>query len=290
MNIIQQHERVRFLIDQVATSRFDSEDVDNAINGEIEMLVNEKYDQAKAFHKQDAFQLTQRLRDELHELVKYIPFDHDDSLIAQILVEPYIGYYLWLPSTLVDEYRHLLSLKIKMTPSGAELNAKPISQDELNVREKNPFRRVRSGAYPRMYYHETARPDVVPSGKTWQLIYDESGGDSPVALGGAEYYYLMNPTIVNYGVEYGPSQSFANGTPLIAVAETVYNGTTYVIGEKIYILSSPSNITSGLVVHNFVETELSPSLHEEICRRAASSLLISAGESEKAKEILVQVF
>jgi len=158
----------------------------------------------------------------------------------------------------------------------------PLPSNMKTVYKRNPFRRVRNTPISKFYYTESslggdAQWEVymsLPSGVTFEDLIVE---------------YLKDPTTVNYGVEYDSAKTFANGTKLIAVEETVYAGATYVIGERITIANPNYSITSGLVVANFVETELPASLHEEICRRAASSLLISVGESEKAKAILSQI-
>ena len=70
MKIVQLHERVRFWVDVVASTRFESEDLDNAINVAIDNKVRESYDQSRPMNRSDAFQRVQRIRDELGPLVK----------------------------------------------------------------------------------------------------------------------------------------------------------------------------------------------------------------------------
>jgi len=283
MNIIQQHERARFLLDRVATARFGSEDVDNALNGEIELIVREKYDQGRLQNRSDALQRTQRVRDELRPLMKFADKLNGLSLypsIDQRTLLAMFGSILGGDPDITD-YRYLITMRVEDS-AGTFYPVFPLASNMKTVYKRNPFRRTRLEPISKFYYTESNLGGdaqwevhmVLPTGVTFEDLIIE---------------YLKDPTTVNYGVEYDSAKTFANGTKLIAVEETVYAGATYVIGERITIANPNYSITSGLVVANFVETELPASLHEEICRRAASSLLISVGESEKAKAILSQI-
>jgi len=284
MNIIQQHERARFLLDKAGSPRFESEDIDNALNGEIESIVREKYDQTRLQNRSDAFQRTQRVRDELNPLMRFA--DKLNGLYLYPSVDQSTVLVLFHDLVLggdpdITDYRYLLTMRIE-DDAGIFYPVFPLQTNMKTVYKRNPFRRTRNSPISKFYYTESALGGQakweiymnLPSGATFEDLLIE---------------YLKDPTTVNYGVEYDSSKTFANGTKLIAVEQTVYAGTTYVIGERITIANPNYSITSGLVVANFVETELPASLHEEICRRAASSLLISVGESEKAKAILSQI-
>ena len=97
MNIVQLHDRVRFWIDTVASTRFESDDLDQAINAAIVDITDEKYDQSRLNHRGDSFQRTQRVRDELSNLVK--PLDTDGTLgltnnVGHVLVDNFPTDYI----------------------------------------------------------------------------------------------------------------------------------------------------------------------------------------------------
>ncbi len=283
MNIIQQHERARFLLDRVGSTRFESEDIDNALNGEIELIVREKYDQTRIQNRSDAFQRTQRVRDELRPLMKFADklnglslYPNTDESTVLVMFGSILG-----GDPDITDYRYLITMRVEDN-AGTYYPVFPLPSNMKTVYKRNPFKRVRNTPIPKFYYTESsfggdAQWEIymnLPSGVTFEDVFIE---------------YLKDPTTVNYGIEYTSSKVFANGTKVIAVEETVYAGAIYVIGEKINIVTPNFNITSGTVVSNFIESELPASLHEELCRRAASSLLFSVGEFEKAKTILSQI-
>lgn len=277
------HERARFLLDVVATSRFESEDLDNALNGEIDQIVREKWDQSRIKNRSDAFERTQRLRDELGPIIRMINESHAglfvylgvNGSLALVSFQDFFG-----ENQTVFDYRYMVSMTVEDT-SGKRYPVFPISRNEFELKDINPFRRVRAGAYPKFYWIDSGTLAT-----KWE-VHMELGSDANFE--DIYIHYIRDPLIVNYGTERDNSYTFANGTEVIAIEPTVYAAADYVIGEKFTITNPNYSITSGLVAHNFVDSDLPNSLHEEISRRAASSLLISAGESEKAKELLSQI-
>jgi hypothetical protein len=260
MNIVQLHERVRFWVDSVASTRFDSQDIDNALNVAIESKVLESYDQNRPMNKSDSFQRTQRIRDQLGSIVtKATKVTSGFTLNTGTNM-------ITIAST--SNYQFLVSLGIKIGTTVYECI--PLSYDRKNVLYKNPFRKPRMTPTVRMYYNE------VDGNIEITHAYSSTLTDF-------ELYYIKTPALVNYGIEYTSSHAFTNTNVVIAVEETVHNGTTYMIGEEITITSGNENITSGLVVFSFTGTDLKKSTHEEITRRAAINCLMTAGQTEKAK-------
>lgn len=258
MNIVQLHERVRFWIDSVASTRFESQDIDNGLNSAIDSKVLESYDQNRPMNKPDAFQRTQRVRDILGILVTKADKDTTGFTLN--------GNFITIAST--SNYQFLVSLGIKIGTILYE--CLPLTYDRKNILYKNPYRKPRMTPSVRMYYNE------VDGNIEISHAYSS-------ALTDFELYYLKTPTLVNYGIEYTSTKSFAQGNIIIAVEETVYDGVTYKIGEKITIDSSHFTITSGLVVYSFVNCELRSFVHEEIARRAAINCLMTADQGDKAK-------
>lgn len=273
MNIVQLHERVRFWVDIVSSARFESTDIDNAINIAISSKVRESYDQNMPLNKSDSFQRVQRIRDELGPLVKRIDKITAGSTLSNTFEE---GKKVINISTYTN-YGWLLSIQVKEFIDGDWYPLYPLSLDRKNIISLNPFRRVRTTPQSKYYYYEKNGKFVLEDELT--TIYD------------IEIYYLAVPTIVNYGIEYGSGQSFgANNTYAISIEETVYAGTIYPIGTKFLMTTAKGfTITSGRVVYEFIETELRPTTHEEISRRAAINCLMTSGEFDRAKALREEI-
>ncbi len=272
MNIVQLHERVRFWVDIVASTRFESQDIDNAINVAIVNKVRESYDQNRPMNRSDAFQRVQRVRDELGPLVKKILKSGSSIAIAYTNSEN----VLTLESSVTD-YGWLLAMRIKDTSFGAAWHSVfPITHNRKNVVERNPYRRVRRTPESKSYYYE----------ENGGWIIKEAFGE---ILSDAEIHYLATPAIVNYGIEYDSTKVFTIADQIIAVAETVYNSVTYKIGEKFAIVSGHLSITSGLVVFSYTECDVRKTTHEEISRRAAINCLITARQNDLANELRKEI-
>lgn len=273
MNIVQLHERIRFWVDIVSSTRFESQDIDNALNVAIDNKVRESYDQNMPMNKSDAFQRVQRVRDELGPLVK-------KGTVANgtVTLSPAVGESgdttVDIVITLADpdSYRHLLALRLR-DPNGGWHPCYPLTYDRKNVTPRNPYRRVRSTPQSKLYYYEQDGDILI-----YHPFDASESGSMEIDLS-----YLTNPTIVNYGIERDNTYSFSNGDYVIAVKDTYYNGLDRPIGTKFMIELPFLNITAGgLVVSDFIECDVRGSTHEEISRRAAINLLLTANEKEKA--------
>lgn len=272
MNIVQLHERVRFWVDIVASTRFESQDIDNAINVAIDNKIRESYDQNRPMNRSDAFQRVQRIRDELGPLVKKILKSGSSIAIAYTNSKN----VLTLESSVTD-YGWLLAMRIKDTSFGATWHLVfPITHNRKNIVERNPYRRVRRTPESKSYYYE--------ENGSW--IIKEAFGE---ILSDAEIHYLATPVIVNYGIEYTSTEVFTIADQVIAVTETIYNSVTYTIGTKITIVSGHLSITSGLVVFNYTECDVRKTTHEEISRRAAINCLVTARQNDLANELRKEI-
>jgi hypothetical protein len=260
MNIVQLHEQVRYWLDIVTFPRVSSTDIDNALNISTENLITEKYDQTRLNHRGDSFQRTQRIRDELKPLVK-----GDNWNIATLAIAN---------AQFPADYRYLLALKIK-DDVGVYHNCYPMTYDEEFIVSRNPFRKAKSGAFERYYYNEYSEGIrlLIPVGVTL--------GTTDAAW----VFYLANPAIIVYGVEYDSGHTFAEGNIVYAVTETVYDSVTYPIGSAITIVAGHLTITSGTVVFGYTNSNLPVSLHNEIAKMAAANICEITGAYEKSKTI-----
>jgi len=271
MNIVQLHERVRFWTDTVASARFESEDIDQAINNTIHEIVDEKYSHSRLNHRGDTFQSSQRVRDELSGLVK--PLDTGGTLtLAKNEGNVRI-------STFPSDYKYLLAISI--TVGDDTYNCWPLTHDRENVIESNPFRRVRQYPNVKCYYIEDT--DGI------KVLHPFSTND-PTKV---SIVYLAKPVDVFYGYEKEPLEDMGNLTPFIcAFTPTTFTSFDYISGTELET-STPipgfTSISYGLAVVDFVNPSINGLLHEEIAKRAAANCLLSAGDFEKYKTFKAEV-
>lgn len=264
MNIVQFHERVRFWIDVVGSTRFVSQDIDNALNIVIDNKLLETYGVGHFLNRDDGLQRTQRCREILGPIVEHADKNTSGFTFSsnQISIAQSVGYYI------------LLSLGALIGTKVYE--CRPLHYSRKIGTSENPFRKPRMTPSVRMYYNELDGKIVI--------THAYSG-----SLTDFELYFLKKPNMVNYGLEYNSTHSFNNNDVVIAVEETVYNGTTYKIGDEIIIVNPFLTITSGLVVFSYTNCNLPLLTHEEISRRAAVNCLMTSGQGDKSKLLLSEI-
>jgi len=268
MNIVQIHERVRFWLDRVGTTRFESADIDNAINAAMLSIVEEKYSGSR-IAPGDSFQKTQKLRDELSNIVKI-----SDSSSPGIVLSNSTGNSLITKASLPADYKYLLAIAFYQTAS-LKHNCWPLSYDRENVIDSNPYRRVRTGPFPKLYFNESSLGINIKHPFT-------TTPPNKVVI-----YYLAKPIDFVYGIQRDSTYTFTvNPTPVIVDSLTcVYNGLTKQLGTE-FNITAPTSITSGTVVSDFTESDINSNVHELIARRGAINCLLSINESEKAVSLI----
>ena len=265
------HENVRFWLDTIRSPRQESEEIDKAIDIASDKIVDEKYTYASTFHTRDSFQKTQKVRDQL-------------SILVKRLSQSKGGLTIPVPSTLgeshlvlanPEQYRHLLDIAV--FSGSTRYVCWPVDLNHRNLLDRNPFRKTRTGAFPKFYFSEEEGKILV--------IHPED-----IALNDAEIFILKYQRKAKYGFEADETYGGFGAGKQIIVAEhgTVYSGNEYSIGDLITIGGGITNITSGKVVYDFVNSELSVTLHEEITRRAAIEILRSTGQAEKVNLLIAE--
>jgi hypothetical protein len=268
MNIVQLHDRIRFWTDTVGSARFDAADIDQAANNSIKEVVDEKYDRSKLNHSGDSFQRTQRIRDELSNITKELDTDGSLTLTNQT------GYVML--TTFPSDYRYLLAIALFVGTT--RYNAWPLTYDRQNTIDSNPYRRTRSGLFPKLYYIESDQGIKV-------LHPFASTAPTKVLIA-----YLADPVDVDYGTELGPSDIVGLSTSVIASkTTTLYDGTEYKSGDEFTTNGVTDTIDYGLVVKDFVNPDINGFLHEEVAKRAAANCLLTAGDFEKYKAFKAEV-
>jgi hypothetical protein len=240
MNIVQIIEKVRHFRDLSHSPRVTPQSIIEDIRTAINNIIKDRYDNFK-MAKSYSFQSTQNLRDQLGDLVKQ----------ASVIVA--VGNLLPKASFPAD-YRHIVAASIKV--DSKDYWVVPTMYDELRTLDIDPFSQPTIESPAQVYYTEQNTGLVVHYGTQGTL---QSG----------YFFYIKEPVQVEYGTEYDSTHTFAVGNVVIAVEITVYHGVTYQIGQAITIVTGFTNITSGLVVYGYVNTDMPVLLHEEIVLSAA---------------------
>lgn len=272
MNIVELHERVRFWLDLVGSARIEPSDIDNALNISMNDIVDEKYLPLRQLNSGEFFQKTQRVRDELSNIVK----QSDSTVPGAIQLNHYSGYSIIPAASLPLDYKYLLSIATYST-AGTVYNCWPITYDRINIIQDNPFRRPRQWPIVKQYYNESSEGIRIITVIT-------------PAASKAVIHYLSVPVQWKYGIEYGSGHNFINGEIIIVTSESaVHNGTTYLRGEAITIVAPFIQLTSGTAVSGYTNSNINASLHEAIARKASVVYLMTIKEFDKAK-VIVEYF
>jgi hypothetical protein len=261
MNIIQLHERVRFWLDTVGSARFEPFDIDNAINAGMNDIVDQKYQGTRSLTSGNSFQRTQKLRDELSNIIKKVEINTTGSVSPNLI--PIAGF----PA----DYKYLAAIACF---AGKEYNCWPLTYDRLNEIQSNPYRRPRLIPFAKQYYIESSEGIY---------IYHSLSTQPTKGI----LHYISLPIQWKYGIDYTNSKSFVIGNIVIANSDVVvYNGSNYLRGDAITIVTGHLNITSGTVNYDYVNSNINLPLHEEIARKAAINALISIKEFDKSKALI----
>jgi hypothetical protein len=266
MNILQLHHKVTFFLDSVNSPRFNTFKKDESLNTAIMDIILDRYDNIRKAQKDYAFQTSQRLRDELYTLVK-----KQSNLSASGGIIPKTNF----PS----DYMLLLSMKANI--SGTWINTIPVTYDEYNILELNPY------TYPSIEYPE--RIYRIESQQGVEIRFGDVG-----TLIAAEIFYLARPARVSIGTTLDSTSptiyktavpeiiAYTDGILRLVMGGGGGGGATDDLGDKSikkgekYIIGTYSEvgvqIISGIFAYDYTECDLPEVLHEEICRKAAQVL------------------
>lgn len=260
MNIVQLHERVRFWLDTVGSARFEPFDLDNAINSAMNEIIEERYQSSKRLSKGDSFQRSQRVRDELSNIVKkFEPTTTNTTNKSLVELHDFPA-----------GYKYLLAIAAY---NGSNYPCSPLTYDMYNTVSPNPFRRIRASLFPKLYYIE--------SNEGITILHSMSNVTKAII------HYLEEAIQWQWGIDYTSSKAFTVADIVIVNSDlVVYDGANYLRGDTITIVNGHTNITSGTVLFDYTNSNINSNLHEEIARKAAINALISIRESEKVKTLI----
>ena len=268
MNIVEQFERIKFWLDVVASPRFDISVIENALNDAIFSVTDSKYESSQKQLSQDSFQRTQKIRDQLSNIIAtpegWLPG-------GTAVVDAFQNTYT-VSLKGEEQYRYLLCARAKSAFSGDIFNLWPLTYNRKNMVSNNPYRKPRSTFFGKWYYIEQGTDLVIytPTKETNITV---------------EIYYLKNPNKARWGKEYDSTKNFVQGNVVIPLNEVVYSSQTYKMGQQFTIAATPVTIPSGKVLFDHEETDLNQQTHEGVCRVAALNLLLTTRETDKYKEL-----
>jgi len=156
-------------------------------------------------------------------------------------------------------------------------NSEPTDYDEINVAEKDPYKKPDISTEPPRVFH-------IESSDGIHLFY----GNTIVIIPDGRICYVKSPVIVNRGIEHVQTDgNFTGSQTVIAVEETVYSAVTYDIGDEINVTNG-TNITSGKVVKSYTNSDLPNILFDIIA--VGSAMLISERSGDEVRIKILQKY
>jgi hypothetical protein len=261
MNIIQLHQKVKFIIDHKFSPRFRLSDYDDAINTCIGQIVKDRIGNIKQPGKPYSLQSSELLRDELYTLVK----NSSPLAVNGNKVPITIGGNQNYPA----DFYTLINLKVNI--SGQEYVCYPTTYHEADTNRKDPFKRATTNYPDKVYNIEDATGQTIDWGLKGTLI-------------SASMQYLSQPVKVNSGIVIKIGDLLPLGTQVISTSDaTKYDGITYKTGVLFTFTNATIGLSSGSAVYNWVDHNLAVTLEEEVAMAAASLLSKTTEDWNKGK-------
>lgn len=269
MNIVQIHQKSKFYLDSVRSPRYPYKTVTKAVNTAIHTIVNDRYDAIRKADREGTFQVSQRLRDEIY------------TLVYPGTVTPVPGTKRFDIKAAYPDYWLLASMKV--TISGKEINTIPLTYDEQNVIENNPFSRP-SIDYPERVYRIEAYDGIT-------INHGELGS---LTLG--SIYFIKEPVQTDLGTVLS-SGIITDQTAIICYMDgqigyydgggNLYDTITLEEGDEltIDIPGGYAQILTGIFVKDYVNCDLPSMLHEEVCKETAKVLSGTVENYDRVKDL-----
>lgn len=257
MNIVQLYLKTLSYFDRTTTPRFDESIVVSAIETASRKIVNNIYEMHAKNGIISGFEASQAIKDKLRPLIK---------TTSEISVQKNSSGQILLKNTGLTDYMFTVAVKVKI--NNKWIYADDISHNERNDINKNPFRRPTT-EYPENVY----RVDYADG-------YEILSGEINKATHGI-IEYLKYPQSLYFGIIM-ESGTISSNITIIAVDDTVI---TYGIGfttakslrpGEEFKTTGSTNISSGKIVRNFINSDMPLILHESI---AAEAAIILKGEN-----------
>lgn len=239
MTTQEMHTRVEFYVDKAQSPRFLSDfHYDQSLNIAQDKIIQDKYDNVKQ-HKMYAFQIFQKIRDDLRPIVKTVD------------IVP-VGNLITLPS----DYMYEVGLALMI--NSVQYDSREVTYNQLNGLNDNSFTSI-----------QIDEPVHIEDQNGINVYFGPSGNFMSAKLS-----YLSIPPVISLGlidITAGPSVLIIGQNYLVTVGTVTHNLVSYMVGQQFVAVNT---ILSGIgTVISMTNCILSPTCHEEICK-VASGLLI----------------
>lgn len=257
-NIVHLHERVKFWLDITRTPRFKTNTIDNAINIAVnDILINRFKPSIEADTQQKnlelkGFQRSNQLRDELKPLVKVTSaISPSTNVLVNADLPADYGYHTLFEWTLTN---------------GMIIYSTPITQEKLDIIQKDPYKRLKDGEAIKIYHIEQS--------DGFRFISSSWGKSRAGATitGTVKVYYLAKPTDVFYGFEKLLSAVGVGVTAIVTQETATILATDKKIGDEIPYNAGNSTNTCK-VVTGYINLALPEILFDEVAKLAANHLI-----------------
>ena len=270
MNIVEMHNVVSSITDQVSRTRFEDWQIDQAINFASENIVKNRYDKESVRGlDQMYFDKNAQVRDELRNSIKSEKINMSNNTIPK--------------SSLPDNYWIMVDLEVKFE-DGKISYPYPVSYNQSRSLNKDPYLRPNNEEPLRCYIKE------VDGDK--QIIHNREYNVNQVTL-----YYLAHPKKVTIGERYtfneekGSKYGFTGSIRFVAGSRLKldhdYVGTYYIAMYEIPNINMALTTITGILYldSSLVNSDLPDILHQEICNDAAQILLQQASDYKKSQSL-----
>lgn len=244
--------RTLFLVNRTRSARYDEDlQIIPALNVAMDSIVNDRYDDLKRTNRQYSFETFERIKAELRTIV-----------VRRMEIVPTQNKIINLPS----DFRYEAGLR-------AVINDKEVPCTSLTFNQESPT-----------LDNSFDRPSALfPAHLQWGDFIEIRHGGGTNVLNKVYLDYIKYHTEVSLGPE--QTDNLVAGTEYYVSSDCTYNGIDYAENEFIKAVSGANTLTSGSV-RSMVNCVLPRTLHEEVCKLAATQLSLHAGDITKAKNSL----
>lgn len=254
MNAVTMHNRMELFIDKSKSPRFQSSfHYDQSLNIAQDALIQDKYDNVKV-HKEYAFQVFQKTRDDLRPIVKTVDIVPTGNIIKY-------------PSD------YMFEVGLAVTINGVQYSSASITYNQVNIQNDNSFTE-----------QSIEEPTHIEDQNGITVMFGTSGTFSSARLS-----YISIPPAISVGeanITQGGNVLIVGQSYYVTVAGvvTTINGVAGVsVAINTDFVAEVTGFTGAGTVIAITNCVLSPTCHEELCKRASQILVLTVDSWNKSK-------
>ena len=247
MTLIEAHDRVLSLIDQIRSGLIHPAMLDESINTAVSSIFDNKVGW-EGISSQPIFypEMNQRMRDNLG-----FYFESKETV--------YVSGDFDYRTNVTNPLALLLAVEVKS--SGIYYNPTPIHNKDIQTINQNSFTPPRNDT------------------DAWTLLYASYIGDlirfllpSDFSITHVKIGYLRVPIALNYGTLYNPGDLPSDGLTVSAYSpRVIYNGQVYLKGAE-FVATTASLFTLGQVISGYNVPDIDPLIESKVFTMAADIL------------------